>query len=102
MYFYCLFQILQHISQPRLFHLLYPDDTPDTSTRRQQFLLDLYLNMPDKGLNESPLHIACKQGELKCVKILTAYAACDNNTVNKYGDMPKDVSGAVGLEHWLK
>ncbi|KAF2357931.1 Ankyrin repeat-containing domain [Trinorchestia longiramus] len=84
-------QILRCISDERLFHRLYPDDTPSTSARRQQYLLDLYLNMPDKGINETPLHIACKHAHTACVKVLISYAQCDKQRRNKYGETPFDV-----------
>jgi hypothetical protein len=31
--------------------LMYPTDTPETTTSRINFLLDLYLNMPEKGVS---------------------------------------------------
>lgn len=59
---------------------------------RGKVLLDLYLNMPDKGCNETPLHFACKLGAVEIVKILVSYPECDKNVRNKSGLTPLDVS----------
>ena len=85
-------QVLSSVASPSFFQKLYPDDAIETSCRRSAYLLDLYLNTPDKGLNETPLHFAVKYGSIGCVRVLTRYPACDKERLNKYGQMPYEVS----------
>ncbi|XP_071445341.1 ankyrin repeat and LEM domain-containing protein 2 homolog isoform X2 [Hetaerina americana] len=55
------------------------------------YLQDLYLNTPEKGLNETPLHFACKFGKVEAVKVLMSYPACDRMRLNKFGETAKDI-----------
>ncbi|KAF6210403.1 hypothetical protein GE061_013508 [Apolygus lucorum] len=66
---------------------------------RGSIMLDLYLNTPDKGLNETPLHFASKLGAIEVVRVLVGYEQCDRQRRNKYGDTAKDLvcSRASGL-----
>ncbi|XP_042883967.1 uncharacterized protein LOC122260656 isoform X2 [Penaeus japonicus] len=84
-------EVLSTVSKVDFFQKLYPDDTPESSERRSTFLLDLYLNTPDKGLNETPLHFASKHGSLECVRVLTSYPACNKGRRNKFGQTPSDI-----------
>lgn len=88
-------QVLTTVAQPEFFQKLYPDDTYESSERRSNYLLDLYLNTPDKGLNETPLHFASKHGCVECVRILSLCPVCDKSRSNKFGQKPADVSLAV-------
>lgn len=56
-----------------------------------QIMLDLYLNTPDKGLNETPLHFAVKFGYKDVVRVLVSYSQCIKNLRNKYEQLPIDV-----------
>ncbi|KAH8411561.1 hypothetical protein KR215_006674, partial [Drosophila sulfurigaster] len=53
-------------------------------------LLDYYLNMPDKGRGETPLHFASKYGHASVAEVLIMYRQCKSlkNTEGKY---PKDI-----------
>ncbi|KAK8732353.1 hypothetical protein OTU49_007048, partial [Cherax quadricarinatus] len=84
-------KVLATVAQAEFFQKLYPDDALESSERRSTYLLDLYLNTPDKGLNETPLHFASKHGCVECVRILTTYSACDKSRNNKYSQKPSDV-----------
>ena len=77
------------------FQRLYPDDTFESATRRSAFLVDLYLNTPDKGFNETPLHFASKYGSLECVRVLVAFRGCDTTRLNKYGETAAEVCGVA-------
>ncbi|KAK3877287.1 hypothetical protein Pcinc_017990 [Petrolisthes cinctipes] len=84
-------KVLATVGQVAFFQKLYPDDTAETSGRRSMYLLDLYLNTPDKGLNETPVHFASKHGCVECVRILTSYPACDKLRDNKFAQKPIDI-----------
>lgn len=58
---------------------------------RASILLDLYLNTPDKAINETPLHFAVKFGAKDVVDLLVSYPQCNKNRTNKFGGQPKDV-----------
>lgn len=80
--------ILETISDPEFIKLLYGDECPENIECRRNILLDLYLNTPGKGSNETPLHFAVKDCAIDCVEVLTAYPQCDRYCKNKYGETP--------------
>ncbi|RZC34547.1 ankyrin repeat and LEM domain-containing protein 2 [Asbolus verrucosus] len=80
--------ILNTISNPKFVKLLYGDDLNENVDNRIQVLLDLYLNTPDKGLNETPLHFAAKYGAAEVVEVLVSFSQCDKALKNKYGQTP--------------
>jgi ankyrin repeat protein len=63
----------------------------NTYLDRSKILLDLYLNTPEKSLNETPLHFAVKVGALEVVKVLVSYSQCDRLRLNKFRQSPGDV-----------
>ncbi|KAJ8868378.1 hypothetical protein PR048_029894 [Dryococelus australis] len=84
--------LLTTVGDPAYLALLYGEDNPDSCRDRARILLDLYLNTPDKGMNETPLHFAAKFGGVEVVKILVSYPQCDKKLKNKWDQTPKDVS----------
>lgn len=86
-------KVLATVADAQFFQKLYPDDTLESSGRRSMYLLDAYLNTPDKGLNESPLHFASKHGSLECVRILTSYPDCSKTRKNKFSQTPVEIVG---------
>lgn len=89
--------ILQTVGDPAFVRLLYGDDSLSvgilgTAPERSAVFLDLYLNTPDKGMNETPLHFASKFGAAQVVSTLVSYAECDREYMNKFGLKPVDVS----------
>jgi len=83
--------ILQTVSNVAFIQLLYGDDDSASCEDRARILLDLYLNTPDKALNETPLHFAVKFGAVSVVDILVSYPQCDKHARNKFGQTPRDV-----------
>ncbi|XP_030371351.1 uncharacterized protein LOC115621757 [Scaptodrosophila lebanonensis] len=51
-------------------------------------LLDYYLNIPDRGRCETPLHFAVKYGHVAVVELLTSYPQC-KSLLNKDHQLPK-------------
>ncbi|VDM51004.1 unnamed protein product [Toxocara canis] len=54
-------------------------------------MLDSYLNTPDKGALETPLHFASKFGHYEIVRMLLELTQCERNPKNKNGELPVDV-----------
>jgi len=87
--------ILETVSNPNFFRLLYNSENEagedDTSAERAAVMLDLYLNTPDKGVNETPLHFAAKFGALDVVRVLVSYSQCNRRPQNKMANTPLDI-----------
>lgn len=77
--------ILNVISSQEFILLLYGEDNTQNTLDRANMFVDLYLNTPDKGFNETPLHFASKFGAADVVQILVSYPQCDRSLLNKYG-----------------
>ena len=71
---------------------MYSSDPPDSIYRRQENLLDNYLNMPDKSCFDTPLHFASKYGNVGCVRVLSSYVMCKRDVVNKWDQSVFEVS----------
>ena len=65
---------------------MYPEEDRAQNIRRREFLVDMYLNMPDKGGGDTPLHLATKFGHLEMVRLLCSYHQTRTDTTNKFGE----------------
>ncbi|KAK3100786.1 hypothetical protein FSP39_025313 [Pinctada imbricata] len=85
--------ILDTLEDPSFMDKLYGHtmETDSTRSNRISFVIDLYLNTPDKGGCESPLHFACKFGFPEVVAVLVSHPKTDKFLRNRYGETPKDV-----------
>ncbi|KAG1712235.1 Ankyrin repeat and LEM domain-containing protein 2 [Nymphon striatum] len=83
--------ILDTIQNPDFIHSMFPRDPAFTQVQRMKLLLHSYLNTPDKGANETPLHFAAKFGHLEIIRLLTSHPACDKDRINKFEQKPCDI-----------
>lgn len=82
--------ILETVSNPDFIKLLHGKDDDRTAQEVSEILLDLYLNTPEKGRSETPLHLASKFGAVDVVEVLKSYEKCESSK-NSEGLMAKDV-----------
>lgn len=82
--------ILQTVENPRFIEVLHGIPNHPNGAEMTQFILDSYLNTPDKSRGETPLHFAAKHGALDVVKVLISYPAC-KMTLNTDGLLPKEI-----------
>lgn len=76
--------ILELVTHPSiLVERMYPNESPKSIAKRQEYLLDLYLNMPKKGDFDTPLHQASKWGHWQVVQLLVEYSSCDTTRKNR-------------------
>ncbi|KFP35007.1 Ankyrin repeat and LEM domain-containing protein 2, partial [Chlamydotis macqueenii] len=83
--------LLDTLENPEYMRLMYPDDNDTMLKNRIQYIVDLYLNTPDKVGFDTPLHFACKFGNLDVVNVLTSHPAIVKNPRNKYDQTPAEV-----------
>ncbi|NXM66798.1 ANKL2 protein, partial [Serilophus lunatus] len=83
--------LLDTLENPDFMRLMYPDDNDVMLKNRIQYIVDLYLNTPDKMGFDTPLHFACKFGNLDVVNVLTSHPAIVKNPRNKYDQTPAEV-----------
>ncbi|KAL5276867.1 ANKLE2 family protein [Megaselia abdita] len=82
--------ILKTISDLKFFELLHGMQDQQFCETASEMLLDYYLNIPEKGRNETPLHMASKVGAAEVIEVLTSYKQC-KMTVNSEKKLPKDI-----------
>lgn len=83
--------LLDTLENPEFMRLMYPDDQEPMLQKRIRYIVDLYLNTPDKAGFETPLHFACKFGCPEVVNVLCSHPDIDKNCKNKDGVRPCDV-----------
>ncbi|XP_068946733.1 ankyrin repeat and LEM domain-containing protein 2 isoform X2 [Petaurus breviceps papuanus] len=83
--------ILDTLENPEFMRLMYPDDGEAMLQERIRYIVDLYLNTPDKMGNDTPLHFACKFGNADVVNVLSSHPGIIKNPRNKYLQTPEDV-----------
>uniref|UniRef100_A0A8C7LZV2 Ankyrin repeat and LEM domain-containing protein 2 n=1 Tax=Oncorhynchus kisutch TaxID=8019 RepID=A0A8C7LZV2_ONCKI len=83
--------LLETLENPDFMRLMYPDDLEAMLQKRIRYIIDLYLNTPDKAGFETPLHFACKFGCPEVVNVLCSHPDTDKNCKNKYDQKPSDV-----------
>lgn len=88
--------VLETVDDPEFIKLLHGKDDDRTAEDVSNIMLDLYLNMPEKGRGETPLHLATKFGAAGVVEVLTSYRECQSNR-NTEGNVPKDVSSFMSI-----
>ncbi|XP_073685685.1 ankyrin repeat and LEM domain-containing protein 2-like [Garra rufa] len=80
--------LLETLEDPEFMRLMYPDDQELMLQQRIRYIVDLYLNTPDKASNETPLHFACKFGCPEVVDVLCSHPSIDKHCRNKYDQKP--------------
>ncbi|XP_043916604.1 ankyrin repeat and LEM domain-containing protein 2 [Protopterus annectens] len=84
--------LLDTLENPEFMRLMYPDDDDETMLQeRIRYIVDLYLNTPDKVGFDTPLHFACKFGHAEVVNVLCAHPDIQKSARNKYNQTPEDV-----------
>ncbi|KAM9055527.1 ankyrin repeat and LEM domain-containing protein 2 isoform 2-T2 [Megaptera novaeangliae] len=82
---------LATLENPGFMRLMYPDDEPHMLEKRICYVVDLYLNTPDRVGYDTPLHFACKFGNADVVNVLSSHPLIVKNPRNKYDKTPEDV-----------
>ncbi|KAI2568794.1 ANKLE2 isoform 5, partial [Pan troglodytes] len=81
---------LDVLENPDFMRLMYPDDDEAMLQKRIRYVVDLYLNTPDKMGYDTPLHFACKFGNADVVNVLSSHHLIVKNSRNKYDKTPED------------
>ncbi|XP_055971509.1 ankyrin repeat and LEM domain-containing protein 2 [Sorex fumeus] len=83
--------VLETLEDPEFMRLMYPDDNPSMLQKRICYIVDLYLNTPDKVGYDTPLHFACKFGNADVVNVLSSHPLIVKNARNKFDKTPENV-----------
>ncbi|XP_041058902.1 ankyrin repeat and LEM domain-containing protein 2 [Carcharodon carcharias] len=83
--------LLDTLENPDFMLLMYPDDNEIMLQKRIKYIVDLYLNTPDKMGFDTPLHFACKFGHAEVVNVLCSHPDTSKVSKNKYDLTPMEV-----------
>lgn len=83
--------VLETLENPEFMRLMYPDDSEAMLQKRIRYIVDLYLNTPDKMGFDTPLHFACKFGNADVVNVLATHPDIVKDAKNKYNQTPEEV-----------
>ncbi|XP_048467371.1 ankyrin repeat and LEM domain-containing protein 2 isoform X2 [Rhincodon typus] len=83
--------LLDTLENPEFMLLMYPDDNEVMLQKRIKYIVDLYLNTPDKMGFDTPLHFACKFGHAEVVNVLCSHPDISKVSKNKCGQTPMEV-----------
>ncbi|KAG9487542.1 hypothetical protein GDO78_007409 [Eleutherodactylus coqui] len=83
--------LLDTLENPEFMRLMYPDDEEGMLQKRIRYIVDLYLNTPDKMGFDTPLHFSCKFGNADVVNVLCSHPDIIKNPRNKYDQTPEQV-----------
>ncbi|KAK7121116.1 hypothetical protein R3I94_020928 [Phoxinus phoxinus] len=83
--------VLETLEDPEFMRLMYPHDQELMLWQRIRYIVDLYLNTPDKASNETPLHFACKFGCAEVVDVLCSHPSVDKHCRNKHDQHPSSM-----------
>ncbi|GMR48047.1 hypothetical protein PMAYCL1PPCAC_18242, partial [Pristionchus mayeri] len=82
--------ILKSVSDTHYLMGLYGTNESDANFRKEN-ILKSFLNTPDKGNGDTPLHLASKWGHVEVARIIVAYRQTIRDFKNKNNEMPLDV-----------
>lgn len=92
--------LLDIVGDPTFIQLLLGAKNAHHCTETGAVMRDMYLNMPERGRHETPLHLAAKFGAVDVVNVLTSYEQCAS-VANSEGLLPSQVSATgVVVEFW--
>uniref|UniRef100_UPI00358E6A95 ankyrin repeat and LEM domain-containing protein 2-like n=1 Tax=Myxine glutinosa TaxID=7769 RepID=UPI00358E6A95 len=83
--------LLSLISLPAFLALAFPTNSSVSREQRATRLTDLYLNTPEKGKFNTPLHLAAEFGHLAVVQLLLSHPSLVWEPRNRWGSTPLQV-----------
>ncbi|OON17040.1 ankyrin repeat protein, partial [Opisthorchis viverrini] len=86
--------LLSYLNSPDFWRRIYPGTDGATARDRQRHVTDLYLNSPELGNLETPLHFASKFGHITCVRLLAVHPLTQINVLNRAGQTPSDLAAS--------
>ncbi|KAF6774842.1 hypothetical protein AHF37_05913 [Paragonimus kellicotti] len=84
--------ILSYLNSLDFWRRIYPGTDDVTARDRQWHVIDLYLNSPELGNLETPLHFASKFGHLPCVRLLASHPLTQLTVLNRSSQTPAELA----------